>query len=211
MKLQTSQGDLLQQCQKMANVMDRDLSMLKDYEITEEVIANFRAETEAYRLQMNDSHYKTLLEKANAQKAAVRTSLIKQVQYILRRVSSLYTYGSVESHFFGVGSFRNLIDSELMRNTINMLEAAKPRLDDLKRRNVQQKHLDDLETQIQLFEQSIAEVYEKKNLRLTARETRLANGLQLQEKLGMYADAGKLALEEVSTYANYKDYVLSAW
>ncbi len=208
-KLQSSQGELLQQCHYMANVVERDLPTLKKYEITEETLVQFKNATDAYRDLMDDERYKANLARAYEIKKQNKQLLLKQMQYISLRVASLYKTGTADNAFFGAMKYHNAKESDLLRKSRLLLRASTEHLNNLKRRNVRQADLYELETLIATFDQSIADAKLLKTVRSEAKSFRLKQGLALKAQLQEFSIIGKLAWNDQAP-ALYNDYVLSS-
>ncbi len=207
-KLQTSQGELLQQCRYMANVVERDLPTLKKYEITEESVSEFKNAIDAYRNLLDDERYKANLDKAYETKKQNKYLLEKQIRHILLHVASLYKTGTAANDFFGARDYYRGKESDLLRKSNLLARASVEHLNELKRRNLQQSDIDLLNEQMEAFKQSIVETKLLKVVRSKAKHYRLEQGLALKNQLDEFSIIGKLAWN-TNYPALYSDYVLS--
>ncbi len=206
LKLRQSQGDLVQQCHMLANVMDRDLSMLNNYEITNESIAQFREKIETYTSFENDAAYKHLVEAQVQTKNTARAQLSRKVQSLLERIGSLYGRGTPKYKAFGMNKYYQFTKGDLLFKCNNLSLMLAEDLTELARRNIHQSDLDELNQRAVRYKEALMDVHEARQLRAEAKDNRLAKGVELQELAGDFVKIGKIIWRHESP-SKYNDYM----
>ncbi len=207
-KLYKSQGALIQQCQLMANAVERDLSTLKDYEITNKMLQSFINDTKAYTEMPNDDMIRSKLKKQSEEKKQLRKLLNEQAQFILSRAGNLYDSHSADYSYFGMQGYYKAKEADMVRQCRMLVVATTERLSELARRNVHQADLDLLVERVDAYDLSMKRIHEAKLLRKQARMDRTKAGLSLQARLYQFADLGKIVWRRMSP-AKYLDYVIN--
>ncbi len=207
-KLNRSQGVLVQQCQQMANVVERDLSTLNKFGITEDVLHAFVDQITAYSAITNDEKFKTNLAEKSRAKQDLRAELNDHVQYLMHRIALVYGKSSLAYKSFAARSYYDETESEMVRKSKLMIESMAEHLPELNKKNIQQSDLDKLHALVESYQAAILAQKVEKYLRRVAREERQEKGIALYEKMMELAETGKVAWERTS-YAKYLEYKLS--
>ncbi len=207
LKLQTSQGALLQQCQRVANVMDRDLSMFNKFQITTETIETLRADTLAYQQVLDDYQFRAKVEKQVDAKNQKRIALNDQVQYLLYRVAVLYGKDSATYHYFGSSFHYRVKEKDMVSKCKNLAKAVAENMSDLEVCDIHPPDLDKLLELSNDFDVLLQAIVTAKSIRKQARIDRLEKGVDLKKRLLKYAEIGKLIWRKTSP-AKFNDYVL---
>ena len=205
-KLYQSQGNLVQQCHVLAKAMDRDLSILKKFEITSERIAEFREKIQTYTSFENDAAYKHLVEAQVHVKNTAKAQLSRKVQYLLYRIRSLYGRGTPKYKSFGMHKYYRASGGDLLFKCNNLSLVLAAELPELARRDIHQSDLDDLNECIEAYKKSLIDVNDARQLREEAKDNRLAKGIELQAILIDFAEIGKIIWRYESP-SKYKDYM----
>ncbi len=206
-KLRQSQGVLIQQCQLMAKVVERDLSTLKDYEITEEILQVFINNTKTYENMPNDTLLRSKLSKQVEIKKQLRRSLNEQVQFILSRVANLYDRRSADFAYFGMQHYSYAKEADMVRQCRMLVIATVEYLPDLARRNIRQEDLDQLIELIDDYDKVLTTINESKTYRKQAKIERIDAGLILQDSLFQFAKLGKIVWSRIEP-TKYLDYAI---
>ena len=209
LKLQKTQGVLLQQCQKMANVMDRDLSMFKKFQITTETVDAFRADTEAYHEILDDYQFRAKAEKLVDAKKQKRIALNDQVQYLLYRVAVMHGKDSATYHYFGSSFHYRVKERDMVSKCKNLAKAVDENMSNLEVCDIHPPDLDKLLELSSEFDELLQAIVTAKSVRKQARVDRLEKGVSLKQRLLKYAEIGKLLWRKNSP-AKFNDYVLSS-
>ncbi len=207
-KLDRAQGVLVQQCHKMAKAVERDLSTLNKFGITEEVLQAFVEQVGDYSAVTNDEIFRANLSEKSKAKQDLRAELNDHVQFLMHRIALIYDKKSVDYKSFAARWYYKETESEMLRKCKLMTESMELRMLELKKKNIQQADVDLLNDLVDRYQDAVLDESNEKLLRRVAREERLTKGLALNEMLSELAETGKVAWERVS-YAKYLEYKLS--
>ncbi len=206
-RLNHPQGILIQECRKMAQAVERDLSTLNKYGITEDMLHAFVKQINDYSTITNDETFlSNLLEKSKIKKD-LRIELNDHVQFLMHHVALIYDKRSLDYKSFAARSYYKETESEMLRKCRLTTETMEVRMPELNKKNIQQSDADCLNDLADRYQNAILDESKEKLLRRVAREERLTQGLALKDKLQKLADTGKVAWERIS-HAKYVEYKL---
>ncbi len=207
-KLHQSQGALVQQCQSMANVMDRDLSMFNRFQITTETVETFRADTMAYHNILDDSMFRAKTEELVYAKNQKRIALNDQVQYLLYRVAVMHGKDSAMYHYFGSTFYYRVKEKDMVSKCKNLAKAVYENMSNLEACDIHPPDLDKLLELTKEYDDLLQTIVTGKSVRKQARVDRLEKGIALKQRLLKYAEIGKLIWRKTSP-SKFSDYVLA--
>ncbi len=192
----------------MAKAVERDLSTLNKFGITEEVLQAFVEQISDYSVITNDETFRNNLSEKSKVKHDLRAELNDHVQFLMHRIALIYDKNSLDYKSFVARWYYKETESEMLRKCKLMTESMESRMSDLKKKDIQNADVNLLNDLVDRYQDAVLNESNEKLLRRVAREERLTKGLALNEMLMELAQTGKVAWERVS-YAKYLEYKLS--
>ena len=202
-----SDGELALFANAVAIAMRRDILQFNMYGVTVSQIDEMIAMSDNFQAFPNDEILRADLSYAVEQRDAVRNIVLITMRSISVRAKIVFGDNTAKFRSMNTGNISQMSDSNLLIAARQVHSAAESNISALASEGITVGYLTDFIDNVQLFENAIAEIANKRILRDESSEHKVKTGNQLYHLVTKYCNYGKNIFEN-SSPAKYNDYII---
>ncbi|MBI9061609.1 MAG: hypothetical protein JEZ14_06445 [Marinilabiliaceae bacterium] len=199
--------ELAQRADKILISFDRDLAHFAGYGYDGAIRDKVGLITSQVKVFPSDDYYEGNQKVKTNEKRKIRDELEADINDLLNRAHLVYGPKSMEYGLFKYSRTTEMSDNELVQYALHVIQIAQPRLEDLKKRQVSQEHINAIMTKRNGLDSAIDEQAGAVSLRKdkTVQRKHLAN--DLYKLISEVCEVGKM-IWKGKNEAFYADYVI---